>query len=110
MNIVSLSAKHCQACTTNTPRLSDGEIAHYLTLFPGWQLKAGKLEKQVKVKDFREALLLANRIGEIAEQENHHPDLLVSWGLLQITIFTHSVKALTENDFILAAKIKSIIS
>ena len=109
MNIASLSAKSCQDCTTKTPKLSEAEIAHYLTLFPDWQLTDGKLNRQVKVKDFAEALMLANRIGTIAEQENHHPDLLVSWGLLAITIFTHSVKALTENDFILAAKIRRVI-
>lgn len=97
------------SCTENTPRLTDKEITNYLTLFPDWQLKEGKLERQVKVKDFREALKLANRIGEIADQENHHPDLLVSWGLLKIIIYTHAVQAMTENDFILAAKIQHIV-
>jgi 4a-hydroxytetrahydrobiopterin dehydratase len=109
MDIVSLSAKSCKACTTKPNKLSDTEIAHYLTLLPSWQLEDGKLRRQLKVKDFITALKLANRIGDLAEQENHHPDLLVSWGLLGITIFTHSVNGLTENDFILAAKTNGII-
>ena len=62
-----------------------------------------------QVKDFAQALKLANRIGAIAEKENHHPDLLVKWGSLGITVFTHSVAGLTENDFILAAKINNLI-
>ena len=110
MNIASLSSKHCQACTTNTPLLSQAEIAHYLTLFPAWQLKEGRLERQFLLKNFQEALILANRIGEIADKENHHPNLLVSWGCLGITIFTHAVNGLTENDFILTARIEKIIA
>ncbi len=109
MKITDLSAKHCSPCTSPPPRLSEREIGDYINLLPSWQLKEGKLERRIKVKDFKDALSLANRIGDIAERENHHPDLLVAWGLLSISIYTHAVQALTENDFILAAKIDGLI-
>jgi len=109
MDIATLLAKSCQACTTKPIKLSDSEVKQYLTLLPAWQLVQEKLTREVRVKDFAESLRLANRIGEIAETENHHPDLLVSWGFLGINIFTHSIEALSENDFILAAKINNII-
>ena len=109
MDIASLSAKSCNECSTKLSKFSHAEAAHYLTLLPDWQLADEKLTRAVKVKDFAQALKLANRIGAIAEQENHHPDLLVKWGLLGITIYTHSVNGLTENDFILAAKINNLI-
>lgn len=109
MKISDLSAKRCSPCTSNSHRLSKKELGDYIDLLPSWRLKEERLEREVKVKDFSEALNLANRIGALAEQENHHPDLLVRWGLLGISLYTHSVQGLTENDFILAAKIDELI-
>ena len=77
---------------------------------PEWAIVDGRrLEREIVLKDFREALALANRIGEIAEGQNHHPDLLVSWGKLHITQYTHAVDGLHENDFILAARIDALL-
>jgi 4a-hydroxytetrahydrobiopterin dehydratase len=61
------------------------------------------------LKNFRESLSLAIRIGEIAESQKHHPDLLVSWGKLTVTIFTHAINGLHQNDFILAARIDALL-
>lgn len=68
-----------------------------------------RLEREISLKDFRQSIGLANRIGEIAEGQNHHPDLLVSWGKLRITLFTHAIGGLHENDFILAARIDALL-
>lgn len=109
MEQISLSARKCKPCSSNQAPVSQEEIKHYLSQLSNWQLNNGKIEREIKVKDFRAALDLANRIGEIAEREDHHPDLTVSWGLLKISIFTHAIKGLSENDFILAAKINECL-
>jgi 4a-hydroxytetrahydrobiopterin dehydratase len=71
----------------------------------GWQLNAeGHLERVFQFKNFAQALELANKVGAIAEQEGHHPDLYVAWGQCKVEIWTHKIKGLTESDFYLAAK------
>ena len=62
------------------------------------------LERDYRFKDFREALSFVNRVGEMAEQQNHHPDLLLSWGRTRVTVWTHKIDGLTESDFVFAAK------
>jgi 4a-hydroxytetrahydrobiopterin dehydratase len=76
----------------------------------GWTLSgdARKISKEFSFKNFAEALAFANKIGEIAENENHHPDLVVKWGKVGVELATHSIGGLSENDFILAAKIDKI--
>ena len=71
----------------------------------GWEVvDEHHLHKEYKLRNFREALDLTDRLGEIAEEEGHHPDLLLSWGKVGVTIYTHKIDGLTESDFILAAK------
>ena len=67
------------------------------------------LEREIKLKNFRQAMALANRIAEIAESQGHHPDLLVSWGRLKVTFFTHAIDGLHENDFIMAARVDALV-
>ncbi len=76
----------------------------------GWILKDGakKIEKEIKFKNFAEALAFVNKVGAVAEEENHHPDIELGWGKVQITLMTHSIGGLSENDFILAAKIDAL--
>ena len=77
---------------------------------PGWSTPEGKLTRDIKLKDFKEALALVNRIGDLAEQEGHHPDITIhSWNHVRIELYTHSIKGLSENDFILAAKINQLL-
>jgi 4a-hydroxytetrahydrobiopterin dehydratase len=101
-----LSEKHCSACAGNPPTLSEKQASELIKQLRGWKIEGAKyLKKSYRLADFAQALALANKIGAIAESENHHPDLLVRWGGLAVTLWTHSVDGLTENDFILAAKI-----
>lgn len=77
---------------------------------PLWSLSsdAKKISREFKVKNFLEALALANAIGALAEEEGHHPDLLVAWGKLGVELSTHAIGGLSNNDFILAAKIDAL--
>jgi 4a-hydroxytetrahydrobiopterin dehydratase len=106
---MELAEKKCLACSGELPKLSDVEIEKLLKEVDGWQIDGDQhLFKSFKKKNFQEALDLANQVGLVAEEEGHHPDLLVRWGELKITIWTHEVSALTESDFIVAAKIDKV--
>ena len=87
-------------------KLSVEEIGRrLLALGQGWAVQAQQLEKSYPFPNFREALAFTNQIGQIAESMNHHPDIFLAWGLVRLSITTHSAGGLTENDFALAAKI-----
>ncbi len=104
-----LSEKKCQPCRGGVPPLTAEEIEPLFEELVDWELKDdNRLLKVYKFSDFKSALRLANKIGEIAEQEGHHPDLLVRWGELKIELWTHKINGLTESDFILAAKIDKL--
>ena len=103
-----LSRKHCVACEGKTECLPGDEVQTLLTQLPNWKLNAdaSRIRREWKVKDFLTALDFFRRVGDIAEAEDHHPDLhLVGYRNVTIEIWTHAVNGLTENDFILAAKI-----
>jgi 4a-hydroxytetrahydrobiopterin dehydratase len=73
---------------------------------PGWEVTGEHhLHREFRVPDFKQALDFVNRVGAIAEQEGHHPDILLAWGKVEITLWTHKIDGLTESDFIMAAKI-----
>ena len=75
----------------------------------GWEVTADhRLEREVRFRNFAEALQFANQIGAVAEREGHHPELLVGWGRVRVSLWTHAVSALTENDFVLAAKVDAL--
>jgi 4a-hydroxytetrahydrobiopterin dehydratase len=77
---------------------------------PGWSIENGKLTRDVTVADFRAALVLVNKIGELAEQEGHHPDITIhSWNHVRIEFYTHSIQGISENDFIMAAKVNQLL-
>lgn len=104
-----LHERHCVACKPGTPHLTRAEIEPLLGQVPGWKVEEAdghlRLSKTVKFKGFMPGVELVNRIAPIAEAEKHHPDLLVSWGSVTVQLWTHAAGGLTENDFILAAKI-----
>lgn len=110
MNIDELRQKKCSPCLGDEPSLTDNQVRNYLALLGSdWQIdQSGNLFREFRLEDFKQALELTNKIGELAEAENHHPDLLLRWGSLSVILFTHSIKALSENDFILAAKINQL--
>ena len=101
-----LAAKECIPCRGGVPPLKGKELTDLQQkLGGGWKIvNEHHLEKEYLFKDFREALDFVNRLGEVAEQEGHHPDLFLTWGKVKVTLWTHSVGGLSENDFILAAK------
>jgi 4a-hydroxytetrahydrobiopterin dehydratase len=98
----------CVACRADSPRVTEIEIAQFKPQVPDWQLldRNGilQLERTYKVKNFAEALTFANRVGELAEAEGHHPAILVEWGRVTVTWWTHKIRGLHRNDFIMAAR------
>lgn len=101
-----LASKRCRPCRGGVPPLKGAAIAELSEqLGGGWKvIDEHHLEKEYTFKDFAEALAFTNRVGAIAEEEGHHPDIYLAWGRVGIKIFTHKIDGLTESDFILAAK------
>ena len=90
--------------------MSAADAARYLPQVPGWQVVNGHhLAKEYEFPDFAGALAAANRVGQLAEEQGHHPDLHLAWGKLRVEIWTHKIDGLTESDFILAAKIDEVV-
>ncbi len=108
-----LSKKKCIACTGDIPPLDISEIHKYLKKVDGWDVKNNNdksyyLIKNFKFRNFEESQNFVIKVGKIAEEENHHPDISFGWGYCKIKIFTHAIKGLAESDFILAAKVDKI--
>ncbi len=106
----SLSSRHCVPCEGGTPSLSHEDILKYFSkLESQWEnLGDKKIRREFKFKDFKAAMIFVNRIAEIAESEGHHPDLHIFYNRVVIELWTHAVNGLSENDFILAAKIEAL--
>jgi 4a-hydroxytetrahydrobiopterin dehydratase len=103
-----LTELRCTACREGEPPLTDEEIAALHPEVPGWQVieEEGikRLRRAFRFKDFAGALAFTNKVGELAEQEGHHPAILTEWGRVTVTWWTHKIKGLHRNDFIMAAK------
>jgi len=103
---MGLAEKQCIPCQGGVPPLRGAEIEKYRAEIPEWNVvNEHHLERVFTFPDFKTALEFVNRVGELAEEQGHHPDLLLSWGRVEVRIWTHKVDGLTESDFILAAKI-----
>ena len=108
---MSLAGKQCVPCRGGVPPLQGEELENLKSQVPGWQVVQGHhLTRTYPFPDFRAALDFTNRVGELAEQQGHHPDLYLSWGKVEVRIWTHKIDGLTESDFILAAKIDQLLS
>ncbi len=104
-----LATKTCVPCRGGVPPLKGEELASLQKQVDGWNaIEEHHITKAFKFPDFREALAFANRVGELAEEQGHHPDILLAWGKVEITTWTHKISGLTESDFILAAKIDKL--
>lgn len=105
-----LARKRCIPCSGGTPPLRKEEIERLQSqLSPEWNVvEEHHIEREFTFKDFREALNFTDSVGEIAENEGHHPDIYLAWGKVGIKIWTHKIDGLTESDFILAAKIEEL--
>ena len=112
-NMSKLLDKKCVPCEGGIASLDLQEIHKYQKKVDGWDVKQNEkkiyfLEKNFKFKNFLESQKFVNLVGNIAEAEGHHPDIIFGWGYAKIQIFTHKIKGLVESDFILAAKIDKI--
>ena len=104
-----LASKHCVPCSGGVPALAGKELQELAKQVPGWKVVDGHhLARLYGFPDFKSALAFVNRVGAVAEQEGHHPNIAFTWGKVEITIYTHKVNGLTESDFILAAKIEEL--
>ena len=109
MSGAPLAQRRCVPCNAETPRLTDAQVAPLLAELPGWRLSPeGKLAKEFRFDGFLPGVRLIDRIAEVAEAEGHHPDLRLTWGSLTVEAITHAIQGLSENDFILAAKIEAL--
>ena len=105
---MNLTQKKCIPCEAGTLPLEEEKIDELLKQIPTWQLKDGHLYKKFKFKNFVETMEFVNKIAEIAENEGHHPDFCVHYNRVEIELFTLAIKGLSENDFIVAAKIDNL--
>ncbi len=104
-----LSAQNCVACRGGVPALKGDAIGPLLSQLEGWKVvDEHHLTKIFSFPDFAQALALVNRVGELAEEQGHHPDITLRWGEVGIDLWTHKVDGLTESDFIMAAKIDEL--
>ncbi len=105
----SLADKTCVPCRGGVPSLKGARLSETLNQLPEraeWSVvDEHHLARAYKFPDFKTALAFVNRVGALAEEQGHHPDLLLAWGKVEVTLWTHAVDGLTESDFILAAKI-----
>ena len=101
-----LASRQCVPCRGGVPPLAAEEIAKLKTQLEGWEVvNEHHLRKEYKFEDFKETQAFVSQVGELAEEQWHHPDICYGWGRAEITIWTHKIDGLTESDFILAAKI-----
>ena len=110
-----ISKKKCVPCEGKTVPFDISEIHKYQKKVDGWDIAKNEknnffLEKNFKFKNFKDSQDFINIIGKISEEEGHHPDITFGWGYAKITITTHAIEGLSENDFILAAKIDKILN
>jgi 4a-hydroxytetrahydrobiopterin dehydratase len=105
---MDIHEKSCVPCEGGTEPLTEEQEKEYAQLVPDWSVDregVHSISRLFRFRDFKETMAFADRVGEIAEQEGHHPDMHVSYGKLMIELSTHAIQGLSENDFILAAKI-----
>ena len=105
-----LAEKECVPCKGGTPPLKGEELKNFEQKLGGdWKVvNEHHLEREYKFKNFREALDFTNKVGELAERIQHHPDIYLAWGEVKLTLWTHKIDGLTESDFVFAAKVNQL--
>ena len=110
----NLTQLKCVPCRGGVPTLTDEEVAGLLPQVPEWAVveREGikRIERVFKTRNFAEALAFTNKVGALAEEEGHHPAILTEWGKVTVTLWTHAIKGLHQNDFIMAAKINKLFT
>jgi len=104
-----LADKECVPCRGGTPALKGKELEALHKSIPEWTVvDEHHIQREYKFENFQKALDFVNRVGSVAEEQGHHPDILLGWGKAEITLWTHKINGLTESDFIMAAKIDRV--
>lgn len=102
---MNLAQKKCVPCEGGTAAMEEGQACSLLGNVPGWELKDRALVRTFKFKNFVGSMAFVNEVAKVAEAEGHHPDIHISWNKVTLTLTTHAIGGLSENDFIVAAKI-----
>lgn len=107
---MGLTAKTCTPCRGGVPPLSRAEAERLLAETPGWTIEGDppRITRTFEFPDFAAALAFVERVGALAEEEDHHPEITFGWGYARVTFWTHKIKGLHENDFIMAAKVNAL--
>lgn len=104
----ALHEMRCEACRAGAPTVTPEEMGRYQSQVPDWRVAEPegirRLERVFRFRDFRQALSFTNRLGELAEADGHHPAILTEWGRVTVSWWTHKIKGLHRNDFVMAAK------
>jgi 4a-hydroxytetrahydrobiopterin dehydratase len=110
--MVALAEQVCVPCQGGVPPLKGEELARLVKeLNGGWQVVRGHhLEKEFKFPDFRAALAFTNEVGQLAEDQGHHPDIFLAWGKVKLELWTHKIDGLTQSDFVFAAKVEKLLA
>jgi 4a-hydroxytetrahydrobiopterin dehydratase len=104
-----LASRSCVPCHGGVPRLRGEVLGKFAREIPAWEVvEEHHLRRRYEFSNFRDALAFVNRVGGVAEDEGHHPDISFGWGYCDVTIYTHAIDGLSESDFILAAKIERL--
>lgn len=105
---MELSQKRCIPCEGGVPKLEGDALARLQAKLPEWRVEDEKLHRRFEFESFRRAIDFVNEVAELAEEEGHHPDFAIHYRRVDLILWTHAVSGLTENDFILAAKIDAL--
>jgi len=105
---MELHEKKCIPCESGSTPLSEDDVKKNLEQIPNWKLNGKKIEREFVFNDFKEAVKFVNNIADLAEDEGHHPDIHIHWNKVMLELWTHSMNGLSENDFIVAAKINNL--
>jgi 4a-hydroxytetrahydrobiopterin dehydratase len=108
LELTALARRKCHPSDSKTPRITREDGAKYLQELPGWTLMENQIDKEYKFKNYLDGVEFAYSLGKTAEEENHHPDILIKWRRVKVMLTTHAIKGLSENDFIMAAKADEI--
>ena len=107
--MTDLTKKRCVPCEGWMPPLEDKKVKELQKSVPQWSLEEGKLVRRFKFKDFKEAIQFVNKVADLAEDEGHHPNISIyGWNKVKLTFYTHAINGLSENDFIMVAKVDLI--
>lgn len=106
--MTELSKQSCEACKADAPLISDEDLKQLMPKIPDWEIivvdNVMRLKREFKFKDFVSAIAFTNRVGEISEEEGHHPAILTEWGKVTVSWWSHKIKGLHKNDLIMAAR------